>query len=289
MDQVGPATCAEPALKQISASGVDLAYVDQGSGEPVVFVHGACGDWRTFDLLRPEIAAHHRYVAYSRRYHWPNPWPGDGSDYSYQLHEADLVAFIEALQAGPVHLVGNSYGGGVVLLVALHHPELVRCAVANEPGSLFPHLIEGRGRADEILAERARSWGEMREAAQPGGTDRAAELLFDWISGQAGALTGLPDERRRRWLQNARTVGPQLMQTAPPKLSCATINAIRVPVLVLRGERTIPFYVSTNEALFACLPPGHRAASIPMAGHLSYAENPRAYTDALLDFLVRDR
>jgi len=60
-------------------------------------------------------------------------------------------------------------------------------------------------------------------------------------------------------------------------------------VLVLRGERTIPFYVSTNEALFACLPPGHRAASIPMAGHLSYAENPRAYTDALLDFLVRDR
>jgi pimeloyl-ACP methyl ester carboxylesterase len=289
MDPLDSATCTEPALKQITANGVELAYVDQGSGEPVVFVHGACGDWRTFDVLRPEIAARHRYVAYSRRYHRPNPWPGDGSDYSYQLHEADLVAFIEALKAGPVHLVGNSYGGAVVLLVALHHPELVRSAVANEPGSLFPHLIEGRARADEILAERARSWDEMRKAARAGETSRAAELLFDWISGQAGALTRLPEERRRRWLENARAVGPQLMQKPPPKISCAEINAIRVPVLVLRGERTIPFYVSTNDALFACLPPGNREAVIPIAGHLSYAEHPRAYTDALFDFLVRDK
>jgi pimeloyl-ACP methyl ester carboxylesterase len=286
MGLLGPATCIEPSLAQIDAGGVELAYVDQGAGEPIVFVHGVCGDWRTFDVLRPEIAARYRYVAYSRRYHRPNPWPGDGSDYSYQLHEADLVAFIEALQAGPVHLVGNSYGGAVVLLVALHHPELVRCAVANEPGSLFPHLIEGQAHAGEILAERDRSWGEMRGAARAGETDRAAELLFDWISGQTGALTRAPEGRRRRWLENARTVGLQLMQPPPPKISRATLEAIRVPVLVLRGERTIPFYVSTNEALLACLPPGNRDAVIPMAGHLSYAENPRAYADALFDFLA---
>jgi pimeloyl-ACP methyl ester carboxylesterase len=285
MDQLDPAIGCEPPLKQISASGLELSYVDQGSGEPVVFVHGACLDWRTFDVLRPQVAARYRYVAYSRRYHRPNPWPGDGSDYSYQLHEADLVAFIQALRAGPVHLVGNSYGGGVVLLVALHHPELVRSVVANEPGSLFPHLIQGRDRAEEILAERDRSWGEMREAARAGETERAAELLFDWVSGQAGALARYPG--RRRWLENARTVGPQLMQPSPPQISCAMLNAIRAPVLVLRGERTIPFYVSTNEALFACLPPGNRQAVIPRAGHLSYVDNPTAYADALFDFLLR--
>ena len=284
-----PAAYTEPALKQLRANGVELAYVDHGSGDPVVFIHGACGDCRTFDVLRSEIAARHRYIAYSRRYHQPNPWPGNGSDYSYQLHEADLVAFIEALRAWPVQLVGNSYGGAVVLLVALHHPELVRSAAVSEPGSLFPHLIEGRSGADEILAERARSWGEMREAARAGRTDLAAELLFDWISGQAGALSRVSEERRRHWLENAPTVGPQLMQPAPPEISCAAISAIQVPLLVLRGERTIPFYVSTNDALLACLPPGNREAVIPMAGHLSYAENPGAYAGALLDFLALDR
>jgi pimeloyl-ACP methyl ester carboxylesterase len=130
-----------PIVKQMKVNGVELAYVEEGSGVPVVFVHGALLDWRSFDLLRPAVAAGYRYVAYSRRYHQPNRWTGDGSDYSYQLHEDDLVAFIAGLGAGPVHLVGHSYGGGVVLLTALDHPELVKSAVIGEPGSLFPDLI----------------------------------------------------------------------------------------------------------------------------------------------------
>jgi hypothetical protein len=50
---------------------------------------------------------------------WTDPWPGDGSDYFFQFHAADLVAFIQGLDAGPVHLVDTSYGGFLVTLVAL--------------------------------------------------------------------------------------------------------------------------------------------------------------------------
>jgi pimeloyl-ACP methyl ester carboxylesterase len=275
-----------PPLRQLRANGVELAFVDEGAGEPVVFVHGACGDWRTFDVLRPLAARRARYVAYSRRYHQPNPWPGDGSDYSYQLHAADLIAFIEALGAGPVHLVGHSYGAGVVLLAVLDRPELVRRAVVNEAGSLFPKLIEGRPGAAAVLAERASAWGEMRVAADRGDPERAAELLFDWISGERGALRRSAAERRRRWLENARTMRPMLAQPPPPAISCAALGAVRVPILVLRGERTIPFYAATNEALRACLAPGAPEAAVPAAGHLSFEQSPGEYAAVVSAFLA---
>ena len=68
-----------PPIKQLHANGVDLAYVEEGKGTTVVFVHGANGDWRSWELFRPAVAERYRYVSYSRRYHLPNPWPGDGS------------------------------------------------------------------------------------------------------------------------------------------------------------------------------------------------------------------
>lgn len=275
-----------PPVKQMKVNGVELAYVEQGSGVPVVFVHGAVGDWRTFDLLRPAVAARYRYVAYSRRYHYPNRWSGDGSDYSYQLHENDLVAFIKALGAGPVHLVGNSYGGGIVLLTALDHPELVKSAVIGEPGSLFPDLISDQREGKVVLAQRAAAGRGMRDAARAGDMDRAAELLIDSISGEAGAFRKFSQERRRRVLENARTMGPMLAQRAPPTISCAAIGAMRVPVLVVRGEQTTPFYAMTTDAFFRCLPPGNREAVIPNAGHPQYTANPVAYTDTLLGYLA---
>lgn len=276
-------------MNQLRANGVELPYVEEGSGEPVIFVHGSCGDWRSFDVLRPTFAARYRYVSYSRRCHGSNAWLGDGSDYSYRLHAADLAALIEALDAGPVHLVGNSYGGGVALLVALSRPDLVKRAVINEAGSLFPELIEDRPGAAGVLAERAGSWGAMREAARAGDVRRSAELLFDWVSGEAGALRGIPEERRRQWMENARTMGPMLAQPPPPPIPRAALGSMRVPVLVLRGERTIPFYVHTNAAFHACLPSGNDEAVVASAGHLSYVDNPRGYAEAVFGFLSNQR
>ena len=73
---------AEPQVKQKRVNGVNLAFVEAGKGQTVVFVHGANGDWRTWDSLRSYIAEKYHYVALSRRYHQPNPWPSDGTDYS---------------------------------------------------------------------------------------------------------------------------------------------------------------------------------------------------------------
>jgi hypothetical protein len=106
----GPADRATDALpvQKITVNGTEMAYVEDGKGETFVFVHGAAGDWRSYDDLRPYIAQKYRYVAPSRRYHWPNAWTDDGENYTMAQNVEDVAAFIRALDVGKVHLFGGS-------------------------------------------------------------------------------------------------------------------------------------------------------------------------------------
>jgi pimeloyl-ACP methyl ester carboxylesterase len=98
-------------MPQLRVNGVELSYIDQGTGVPVVFVHGAWMDLRYWEPQRQAIATQYRFIAYSLRYHGPAPWPDAGQHYSYATHTADLAACIRQLHADPVHLVGLSSGG----------------------------------------------------------------------------------------------------------------------------------------------------------------------------------
>src|SRR5947209_19225920 len=102
---------APPQTRQLSVNGVELSYIEQGTGAPVVFVHGAFSDLRFWEPQRQAIAQQYRFIAYTYRYHGTAPWPDAGQDYSAATHAADLAAFIRELNAGPVHLVTLSYGG----------------------------------------------------------------------------------------------------------------------------------------------------------------------------------
>ena len=79
-------------------------------------MHGALGDYRDWTAQIAPLAAHFRVIAYSRRYHYPNPWTGDGLDYTLERNAADLVAIVQALHLPPVHVVGHSYGGSVAAM-----------------------------------------------------------------------------------------------------------------------------------------------------------------------------
>ena len=59
-------------LRNVSVNGTQLAYHEQGSGDPVLFVHGSSSDLRTWERQIPAIGAQFRAIAYSRRYARPN-------------------------------------------------------------------------------------------------------------------------------------------------------------------------------------------------------------------------
>src|SRR6478752_2343596 len=93
----------------VHVNDVDLAYVEQGQGDPVVLVHGSVNDYRSWRSQLEPFSARHRVIAYSRRVHWPNAQPRAGDVFSAEQHAADLAALIELLGFAPAHLVGSSY------------------------------------------------------------------------------------------------------------------------------------------------------------------------------------
>src|SRR5215470_4103630 len=73
-------------------------------------------------------------VSYSRRYTYPNQWPGDVEDNSLTNNATDSAELIiKRLDLGPAHLIGHSYGALTALYMAYQHPELVRTLVLGEP------------------------------------------------------------------------------------------------------------------------------------------------------------
>ena len=56
-------------MRQLRVNGVDLSYIEQGRGTPVVFVHGAWMDLRYWEQQRQAIAMQYRFIAYTLRYH----------------------------------------------------------------------------------------------------------------------------------------------------------------------------------------------------------------------------
>ena len=126
-----------PPVKQMVVNGTNLAYVEQGQGEVVLFIHGANGDWRTWDELRPIIATRYRFVSISRRYHQPNPWPGDGKDYSVQLHVNDVAAFISAL--GEIHPSAHNCAVKVSEILRLLHEDGWLLVVTRGSHRQFKH------------------------------------------------------------------------------------------------------------------------------------------------------
>src|SRR6266567_4277199 len=79
--------------RQVLVKGVDLTYLDQGTGAPVVFVHGAFSDLRFWEPQRQAVAQQYRFIALTQRYFGTTPWPDDGKHFAATTHASDLAAF----------------------------------------------------------------------------------------------------------------------------------------------------------------------------------------------------
>ena len=273
-----------PSLAHITLNGAEISYVAEGSGETLVFVHGPALDWRSGEGLRPLLAPRYRFVAYSRRHHFPNAWPDDGRTYTIAQHVEDLAALIRALGAKKAHLVGVSLGGRIVAETVVTHPELVASAVISDSFTVLAVTPENQAVMQAFFGQAE----PMRAALKAGDALRAAQALFEWESNAPGAWSALDERRRREFIDNAATL---LLVVADAGLdrrpTCDTLARTSVPVLVL-DEAEIPLAVRLmNSALHACLPASAKQARLPNVGHFWYIDRPREGANAILRFVAQ--
>ncbi|WP_282816246.1 alpha/beta fold hydrolase [Halomonas rhizosphaerae] len=268
----------------VEVNGVTLRYVDEGEGKPVIFVPAAIADHRGWEPYRVTIAREHRFITYTQRYFGTEPWPDDGEQFSSETHAADLAAFIEALDAGPVYLVTWSYSGQIVPLMALEHPELVRGMVHYEPfvPSLVAELPEERQAA---IAEERKKYGPAMEALEADDAEQATKLFIEAVFQRPpGGFEQEPDYMRTIWLDNARTVPPQMNMT-PPAITCEDLATLEQPTLILKGEHADIYFESVADIMAQCQPQAELGV-IPGVNHDGTFNAVEDFTAAILDFLA---
>jgi len=267
----------------MSVNGTTITYVDEGTGPMVLFVHGAYSDHRVWEAQREVVTKGYRYVVLDLRYFGTAPWSDDGKHFNVATHAADVAAFIRALKVGPIHLVGRSYGAITSLAVAIGYPELVRSLFLNEPW--IPSAVTN-AEEQKLLTEDRRFIGPVAAAAKTGNNAEAVKLFFEGTHNQPGAFDSLPPARRAMLLDNARTVALQVNPAAAPRITCAQLGEIKVPVEITIGDQTRTFYRITVGAVHRCIP-SSRLITIRGATHGAPSQQPAAFNEALLAFLAR--
>ena len=276
-----------PEFKEVHAGDIHLAYVDQGHGTPVVFVHGGgATDLRTWGSQIKRFGKHFRVIAYSQRYHYPNAWVGDGSDInSTSVHARDLAELINALQLGRVHLAGVSYGADIILRLAVEHPELVRTLVVAEP-ALLSWLATPPG-GMELCAEYAEKVIPAKQAVQAGDLEGAMRLYVESFLG-SGMFDQLPASALDRIRDNLRLLAaePVEIDDLGPDITREEAASVRVPTLILTGDESPGMFLMVSQELARLLPVSEQA-QISRASHLLHVMNPQAYNAVVLAFLER--
>ena len=226
-------------MRFLRVGGHEMAYVEEGAGAPVLFVHGALADLRFWAPQMGAFARRHRAIAVSLRRHWPERWDGEGDGYSTERHAEDVAAFAAALGAGPVGLVGHSRGGYVAFRVARRFPHLARALVLAEPGGdLDASLRPAAPAPAEDAAAPPISFGAAADRIRAGDTDGGLAVFVDALGGR-GAWEGLSERTRQSMRDNAGTLLGQLRERRPP-FTRADAEAIAAPTLLVGAERSPP-------------------------------------------------
>jgi pimeloyl-ACP methyl ester carboxylesterase len=267
-------------MPNLSIDGHDMAYIEQGAGEPLVLVHGSLNDYRYWAPQMDALAAAgFRTIAVSLRHYWPERWDGTGGGFTTDRHVADMAAFIAALGAGPVHLVGHSRGGYIAFRVAERHPRRVRRLVLAEPAGVLDASLLPPGAVPAVYTAFI---ADAVERVRQGDVEEGLRRFYEYAIGP-GAWDRLPGERQQICRDNALTLLGQMSEGRKPYARAAA-EAIGAPTLLVGGELTRPAFATVLDGLAPAIPSAQRV-TIPGASHVMNWDNPAAFNAAVLEFL----
>jgi pimeloyl-ACP methyl ester carboxylesterase len=264
-------------MEHAKVNGVELGCEVVGSGEPMLFIHGA----HIADALQPLVAEpaleRFRRIRYHRRGLGGSTRPVETEPTSVAVQAKDAVGLLDYLGADRAHVVGHSLGAAIALELAAQHPTRVASLVLLEPmfpttpaGAAFVRTVaplvdryeagDAEGAVHGFLAlVGERNWREAIDQTVPGGIAQAVKDAATFFETE---LPGVP-----KW-----TFGPE--QAA----------AITCPVLSVLGSQSSLLFVEGRQLLHAWFP-DCQDADIVGATHLLQMEAPGPVAAAIAAFL----
>jgi pimeloyl-ACP methyl ester carboxylesterase len=258
-----------------------LALDDVGTGDPLVLVHGIATDRSIWDLVVGELARGRRVITLDVPGFGESEPAGDEFDLR-EVAGQIVAGLADEGISGPFDLVGHSLGGGISIVLAATHPQLVRRLVLVAPAGLrpFPAAVSNllAASADAVLAAR-------RGAAPLADTWWGRRLLLALTAADAADL---PPTLARQMIEAsaaAKRTAPALATITSADLRF-TLAHTQMPLGVIWGEadRTVPIR-ALDDLLQAR--PDAEVVRISDAGHVPMIERPDEFVVAL-QTLIQD-
>jgi 3-oxoadipate enol-lactonase len=256
----------------IDVNGEQFAWRESGDGPVLILLHGLGGSRLSWEPQLEGLADRHRVIA------WDMPGYGASrpleAEVTFTALADSVIAFLDTLGAGEVHLGGISFGGMIAQYVAARHPRRVLSLALLSTSPMFG--LDGT-KPDEWRAARLAPLDAGREPV-----DFAGDVLRA-IAGPHISAAAMEEQRAAM----ARVTGRALRASIDCLVthdSTALLPAITAPTVCMVGDLDQETPAAYGFAL-ADLIPNARLAVIPMAGHLLNVEAPEA-VNQLLDELM---
>jgi pimeloyl-ACP methyl ester carboxylesterase len=248
-------------MSHFTRDGVEIAFLDEGDGEPIVLVHGFASNkevnWVAPGWVTTLTRAGRRVIALDDRGHGASAKLYDPADYRSAIMAEDVRGLIDHLGLPRADVMGYSMGARIAAFLALAHQDRVRSAVL---GGLGIRLVEGVGLPDTIaLALEAPSLADV--------TDPTAYMFRAFAEQTKSDLRALA-----ACLRGSRET-----------LSRDEVGRIAVPVLVAVGSAD---HIAGSPQELAALIPGAQALAILGRDHM-LAVGDRVFKSAVLEFLAK--
>jgi pimeloyl-ACP methyl ester carboxylesterase len=247
-------------MQRFGHDGVEIAFLDEGEGEPIVLVHGFAStaqvNWVHPGWVTTLTRAGRRVIALDNRGHGASSKLYDPAAYHSARMADDVRALLDHFGINRADVMGYSMGARITAFFALAHPARLRRAVL---GGLGMHLVEGVGLPEEIAeALEAPSLADVHDP-----TGRTFRAFAEQTESDLAALAAC--------IRGSRQV-----------LTRAEVAQINAPVLVAVGSKD---KVAGSASELTALLPAGRALDIPGRDHM-LAVGDRVFKEGVLSFLA---
>ncbi len=276
----------------VSADPVVELFVAQSAGHPgrpLLVIHGG-PDWDHSYLREPlvQLADRHRVLLPDLRGCGRSTRGLADEQYTPAAATGDLAVMLEVLGIAQVDVLGFSYGGLIAQRLALAFPERVRrlvvasSSVLPVPANAFEgwhERTERRAAEATVWSDPALSGAELTRAAAMASAPANVwqrEMLPDYLDRLAAVR--FSGEWMRPWRAG-------ILPSPRPDDAAQRLTVLGLPLLLLQGRQDMIFPATLAEEA-AKLIPSARAVIIEEAGHMAHIDQPRAWLNALTDFLT---
>jgi pimeloyl-ACP methyl ester carboxylesterase len=240
---------------------VEIAYLDEGEGEPIVLVHGFASsknvNWVYPTWVSELKKAGRRVIALDNRGHGESGKLYDPAQYEVAIMAGDVIALMDHLGIERADIMGYSLGSRMTAVLALSHPQRLRSAIL---GGIGIGMIVGGGPGENVvLALEAPS---LEDVTDPVG--RTFRAFADQTRSDRRALAACLRGSRRLMTRD---------------------EAARIDVPVLIAVGTADEIAGSARALAEIIP-GAEVLDIPNRDHMR-AVGDKVYKTGVIDFLSR--